>query len=1497
MGRVLDVAVAFTQIRNVVAAAFVLIDTDTYVANEGGGEALWGHVTATSWLPFFFLPLFRVFYSSLKTPRVVPHFLLKKRAFSRFLLKTVLKAPSSPQSVMDPSAYSSFAADDPRLSLETDTSIGSIDSTISAFLDINNSPASHSQKPAPSPSPDIFGNSEMDLANLDAAFWEGTSLSGDPELIMPTVESISLSQLDSQAQESDVEGSADENAQDWGDSADDEEEEEDQLMSSEPRSGPPPKRPLVDPFLATSTPPRPNLPRLNYNSPLVLYASTDEDEGEQVGGGRMREATPPESPEPTRLRYRLTPTPNAGAVTKAAVIRRAESALMPPPPVPARAIQTPPTVATGNTQTTGKVAKKKNKKNTLVGATVTAPSTSAGATVTAPSTSTGMTVTTLSGAATPPMTKTVPGIPAAPSKKPVHLAGSVTGPASAAAKLAPSTAPTTAPTTAPPSAVGSSAALPPAPPAPLKKPAPSTVPSKKLAPLTAPVTAATSIQPPVSAPPPPARKQATRVALPPVTIVAAKQGAPSIPPPPTAPSTMAAPSAPPPPAGKQATHVLPTPTLPTAEWAAPFVPPLSSASLPSSTAGIMDFHGTFDDFCDEAEFESIPLPPPPQAMQSPPRSPSPPPTPTSSAVNALPDVAPKPSRTGKLTAAQEASLIDCFTRLQDTVNECSRSTGLDTERVLRGFANHLDDKFEHERPNRWNLYQKYANHSSNILVETARIKTEAEMAEIGDDPGSAPLLNAAELSLAYQIFSKEYPGKYGEELLLKHAEYVAVEAAPTHEQRQRRFESDMRKLTGMMKGIQNRDDFHGLVLLVGPHVHQDTDLCDLYTTPALTDFFKNIKYSADDILGIAKTTAYAWDIDRLHDIKGRGEDMGGVGGEEDVEGVGGTATPEVQRARPARRIKSERPAVVKNDYSGMSEAEKKAAQRALAKNRSQTTKSANQALKDRLVKASRDDLGLDIFDQGNGFMWTITPSVLARENVIMIGYPADHVRLPNETPPGKASNGWRIDDREGLDEALDARGTAGEGLRFVRRPYKQGGIVIFSHDYSLLPPSFPTGSPEYQKHWRTSSRKSVPLSDGEGRLWSGIYDLDRTAPVISKLPMSIRWQGKARKRSATALDEDADAGEDDDAESEEIEAVPPPKKKARASTMGTSSAKRTASGTRTSAAVRTAPAYAPSPRVTRSATASKNAEPPQQAGGGNKRRQGGSKAVHFEDDESDDSDDEFFADDSPQPKKRLRTPVADTCDANDNHFTMDSDEGMLEQPVATFQGTLYSAQTAVAIADTYSSGPATVALQTAGSSKAITTKQLQKLVNTTHNDATKPKGRQNVKASSQEPTVVDGAQRPRPRPRKKPEGANAAGASVSSVVSDASDASVGTNVTSARNEALPVPPAAPFIPQPGREARNNVAQPVATRPVVVPHAPPAPPPAHAPSLAQSGPAAAPGQHIPAGTHAFAAQPPATIDPAALIAAMDPAAMANLMTALAPQLLTAMLNQLPGPPRQ
>ncbi|KAJ6462995.1 hypothetical protein C8R45DRAFT_1177920 [Mycena sanguinolenta] len=1289
---------------------------------------------------------------------------------------------------MDPSACSSFAADDLRLPLETDTSFGSIDSSISTFLDIDNSPAFHSQKPAPSPSPDIFGNSEMDLANLDAAFWEGTSLSGDPELIMPTVETISSSTLDLQAQESDVDGSADstsEDAQDWdeGDSADDEEEEEDQLMSSEPRSGPPPKCPLVDPFLATSTPPCPNIPKLNYNSPLVLYTSTDEDENEQVGGGRMREATPPESPMPMRLRYRLTPTPNAGAGTQAAVIRCAESALMLPPPVPAHVLQSSQTTATGKAQSTRRRVGKKKKAQ---GDKSTIPASVA---VTAPS---GATTTASSGAATTPITQAGPVIPAAPSKKLVNSAATLPGPTSAA--LAP----------------------------PIQA-----VPSKKL-----------------------------------------KVGV--------------------------------------FEGDGTFDSGLDGA-FDNDLDGTFDgaFDGDLDGACDgnfngdcdsgapypatackkagsqcptassdhsrsKAGFESVPLPPPPRALQSPPHSPSPSPPPTPSVVDAPPDVPSKPSRTGKLTAAQETSLTDCFTKLLDIIGECSRATGLDTERILRAFANYLDDKFEHERPNRWNLYQKYANHLSNILTETARIKTEAEMAEIGDDPGSAPLLNAAELSAAYQIFSKEYPGKCGEELLLKDAEYIAVETVPTHEQRQRRFESDMRKLTGMAFKIAMTSTV-SLCLLA--HTFTKTRLCELHVTPALTDFFKNLKYSADDILGIAKTTAYAWDIDRLHDIKGRGEDIGSIEGVEGVEGVDDTATPDVQRARPVRRIKSERPPIVKNDYSGMSASEKKAAQRTLVKNRNQTTKSANQALKLRLIKASEDDLGNDIFDQGNGFMWTITPSVLARENVVMIGYPSDHVRLPNETPPGKASSGWRIDDPQGLEEALDARGTAGEGLRFVRRPYKQGNMVIFSHDYSLLPPSCPTGSPEYQKHWR--------------RLWSGIYGLDPAAPVISKLPMSVRWQGKARKRSATLLDEeDVDAGGEDDAESEE-EPVPPPKKKARAA--------RTASRTRTSAPVGTAPVHAPSPRVTRSAAAAKTAEPPQQAGG-KRSRQGGKRAVRFEDDESgdsDDSSDKFFADDSPQPKKRTRTPAADAWDANDGHFAMDLDEGTPEQPVAEFQRTLYSAQMAVPIAEAYSSGSATVALGGTGSRKTLSTTQLQKLANTTHQDP-KQKGRQNPKISRWESAVSDqpdGLERPKPRPlKKKPDAGNAAGTSVAANATNAS------NVANARNGGFLVPPAAPFTPQPEPAARSNTVQPVVARPVAVPHAPPVPPPAHAPSPARSGLATAAPQHIPAGTHAFAAQPPATIDPAALIAAMDPSAMANLMTALAPQLLTAMLN-LPRPQQQ
>ncbi|KAF8143000.1 hypothetical protein K438DRAFT_2111182, partial [Mycena galopus ATCC 62051] len=178
-------------------------------------------------------------------------------------------------------------------------------------------------------------------------------------------------------------------------------------------------------------------------------------------------------------------------------------------------------------------------------------------------------------------------------------------------------------------------------------------------------------------------------------------------------------------------------------------------------------------------------------------------------------------------------------------------------------------------------------------------------------------------------------------------------------------------------------------------------------------------------------------------------------------------------------------------------------------------------VKDRMVASSKADLNKNIWDQGNGHMWKIACLTFNNDEVILENYPGLETALPCEAEAYKGAGGWLVGTRKVFHRALDARGTLGEGFRLEKRVCKSkisANIVIFSHDYNLPVP--PPNTPEYLKHWHSSSGVALPCADGAGKLWAINYDLDLPDPIISQVPLtttsvyrSKKPKGKGRGKS------------------------------------------------------------------------------------------------------------------------------------------------------------------------------------------------------------------------------------------------------------------------------------------------------------------------------------------------------------------------------------------------
>ncbi|KAJ7728126.1 hypothetical protein B0H14DRAFT_2640778 [Mycena olivaceomarginata] len=544
---------------------------------------------------------------------------------------------------------------------------------------------------------------------------------------------------------------------------------------------------------------------------------------------------------------------------------------------------------------------------------------------------------------------------------------------------------------------------------------------------------------------------------------------------------------------------------------------------------------------------------------------------------------------GKLTAAQEAGLTACCAKMFEVAAACATETNLSQERVLRRFTSSISDVHS-RRPHRWNLYQSYAQHEFNRTTELRRT---VEGCETSPDAEVAPLTKA-QLSEAYTQFVLDYGDDKAEEILAKHLELVAAEEGPTVEGRQRRFGTLMRRWGGtrspQLESIEARDDFQALFMMAGPHVHQDSEYAEVRYTEGFARFFEKLKYTQDEVLAAAKSAVYDWELTKLHELKGRGDvhDPSDAPDTSTSNTSNAVASSSQQALTKIERASAKVPPV-KHDYKNMTDEEIKRAKRQLADARIKASKQLNLLIQGRIKRMSVSNTGTDHFI-GNGFMWTIAPQYFAGNNLRMLGYLQGEARLPMEEYPSKGASGWRVIERDGLTEALDARGTRNEGLRMESHQYKKGDIVIFSFDYSAPVPSI--DSPGYDKHWRTSHRKAVPCADGEGKLWRVVYDLDRVPPVISQVSMALRLPAGGKKMKEAALlateagsskgkgkakskmpvedeEDELDVEEIPDPESEE-DAPSPPKKqrtkppvKERAPTVASASSARVTAARRT----------------------------------------------------------------------------------------------------------------------------------------------------------------------------------------------------------------------------------------------------------------------------------------------------------------------------------------------
>ncbi|KAJ7627705.1 hypothetical protein DFH06DRAFT_1227901, partial [Mycena polygramma] len=140
------------------------------------------------------------------------------------------------------------------------------------------------------------------------------------------------------------------------------------------------------------------------------------------------------------------------------------------------------------------------------------------------------------------------------------------------------------------------------------------------------------------------------------------------------------------------------------------------------------------------------------------------------------------------------------------------------------------------------------------------------------------------------------------------------------------------------------------------------------------------------------------------------------------------------------------------------------------------------ALQARFIEASKQDLNYNIFEKDTHaatFVWQFA-ATFAKKDVRIVGWPAD-VRLPPQMPAKKGIASLNSKERKSLTAALDARESAGKGLRLEHSTHSPGDYVVYTHDYGV--------SAIDPRSWRRSTAPMLCMNE-KNEVWQTAYDLD-----------------------------------------------------------------------------------------------------------------------------------------------------------------------------------------------------------------------------------------------------------------------------------------------------------------------------------------------------------------------------------------------------------------------
>ncbi|KAJ7815404.1 hypothetical protein B0H14DRAFT_3476156 [Mycena olivaceomarginata] len=494
---------------------------------------------------------------------------------------------------------------------------------------------------------------------------------------------------------------------------------------------------------------------------------------------------------------------------------------------------------------------------------------------------------------------------------------------------------------------------------------------------------------------------------------------------------------------------------------------------------------------------------------------------------------------GRPTVQQRREMDECISAMRSLASACASSIGFTEERVLRAFVKNANvTSVSPRRGNAWNLYQAYSHSDEHEKAEYARALRVNEDLEDGEEP------SRQQWQLTYDDFYLEFGEENADEILVTFGQLRHL-GAQTHAQRARLFSKLFRNQEKLLLRTFENHGFEGCTILAGPILNEDAQVAKVSFTPGMKALPATLRMTEGDFLGACKLTAYSNQMGVINDLAGRSLPESASTACSINPSAAPVASAPVKTtmqvddradfpfgadpaaaAGPSTSVVTKKKLKPPANYDGLTSGEKAALQKRLAKERVGKLDSRKDQLRVRLAQASIADVGFNAFlkQNGGGFLWTSLGRELLKRRVRIVGYPVD-ARLPAQTKARKGSSAWRILDLNAFNRALQARSSAGHGLRLEKIPDsvpmgkgKEAGstIVIATHDYNVpVPPG--------------------PIS---AVMWMASFDLEKQQVPIRPAAFTdadaLRLETAAMAQGGNEDDEDFEDGDvEDDGEEDD----------------------------------------------------------------------------------------------------------------------------------------------------------------------------------------------------------------------------------------------------------------------------------------------------------------------------------------------------------------------------